>query len=386
MSVRPNLRALRASSVLRASIVLRASLALVASLALLTSDARAHEGHDHGPAPAPMRDAAQRLADGSVFVPKPMQRQLALRTIAAQISTSARTVELAGRVIADPNAGGRVQPTLAGRIQAGPRGLPVVGQAVQRGEVLATVLPTTSALDRSGREADLAQLAAQIDLAQRRLARLEQLEGSVPMKEVEAARGELAALRGRRDALRPALATPEALVAPVSGVVAVANALAGQVVEPRDVLFEIVDPQRLLVEALAYDATLARDVAAGSVVAGDGASAALAFVGAAQSLREQALPLMFRTKPPVPPLAVGQPVRVVIETRTKLKAVIVPNAAIARGAANEPLVWTHDSAERFTPRRVTVQPLDGARSAVLEGLQEGSRVVVQGAALLGQVR
>lgn len=359
---------------------------LAGVLLSIATIAVAHEGHDHGPPAAPVRDAAQRLPDGSLFVPKAMQRQLAIRTLQAQLTSTARTIELSGRVIVDPNAGGRVQPTLAGRVQAGPRGLPMVGQRVIRGDVLAIVQPTTTPLDRTGREAELAQLAAQIGFAERRLARLEQLDGSVPMKDVDAARAELAALAGRRDALRPALVTPEALVAPVSGVVAMANALVGQVVEPREVLFEIIDPQRLLVEALAYDPALARDIAAGTVVAPDGASAALAFIGAGQALREQALPLMFRTRPPVPPFAVGQPVRVIIATRSRFSAVVLTNAGIARGSANEQIVWTHASAERFVPRRVVVQPLDGRHVAILEGLQEGERVVIQGAALLAQVR
>ena len=35
-----------------------------------------------------------------------------------------RSVELNGKVLMDPNAGGKVQPLNAGRIEPGPRGLP----------------------------------------------------------------------------------------------------------------------------------------------------------------------------------------------------------------------------------------------------------------------
>ena len=37
----------------------------------------------------------------------------------------------------------------------------------------------------------------------------------------------------------------------------------------------------------------------------------LELVGVARALREQALPLLFRIKPPVPPVALGQAVKVV---------------------------------------------------------------------------
>src|SRR3990172_12768567 len=52
--------------------------------------------------------AARRLPDGSLFVPKAVQHQLGLRTMVAEIKDLAVTVEFNGKVIADPNAGGRV--------------------------------------------------------------------------------------------------------------------------------------------------------------------------------------------------------------------------------------------------------------------------------------
>ena len=47
------------------------------------------------------------------------------------------------------------------------------------------------------------------------------------------------------------------LRAPADGVIASANAVAGQVVAAQDTLFEIVDPHRLMVEAQSPDAALA---------------------------------------------------------------------------------------------------------------------------------
>ena len=54
--------------------------ALVLSFGL-AGPVRAGEGHDHGDAPAAARtNGPQRLPDGSVFLPKPAQRQLGVRT------------------------------------------------------------------------------------------------------------------------------------------------------------------------------------------------------------------------------------------------------------------------------------------------------------------
>ena len=100
----------------------------------------AGEGHDHGgAAAAPSANGPQRLPDGGVFLPKPAQRQLGVRTLLTQAGDLPRSFELSGKVVMDPNAGGKVQPLNAGRIEPGPRGLPDAGQAVRKGEVLAYV-------------------------------------------------------------------------------------------------------------------------------------------------------------------------------------------------------------------------------------------------------
>jgi hypothetical protein len=60
----------------------------------------------------------------------------------------------------------------------------------------------------------------------------------------------------------------DALVAPVSGVIASSNAVAGQVVDARELVFEVVDPTRLRIEALAYDAAVVSDVAGATLALG----------------------------------------------------------------------------------------------------------------------
>ncbi|RZL97944.1 MAG: HlyD family secretion protein, partial [Variovorax sp.] len=225
------------------------SLLCVATATLLfTNFARADAGHDHGPAvSAANPNAPQRLADGAVFLPKPAQRQLAVRTLPVAGADLARTVELSGRVTMDPNAGGKVQSTVAGRLMPGPRGLPVLGQTVRRGEVLAHVVPSTAPGERAGQWAQLAELRAAESLAQKRLARLRELADSVPRKEIEAAEAELASTEARARAIGGGLDAREALVAPVSGVIASAQAVAGQVVDARELIYEVVDPTRLQV-------------------------------------------------------------------------------------------------------------------------------------------
>jgi hypothetical protein len=360
---------------------------LIALGLLATLPAHADEGHDHGGAPATAHpEAPSRQPDGSVFLPKPAQRQLGLRTQAGELEMLARSVELSGRVTMDPNAGGKVQPTTAGRIEPGPRGLPSVGQAVRKGEVLAYVRPSSAPLESAGSRAQLAELQAARALAAKRVARLRELADTVPAKDLEAAESEQAGLDARAAAIGAGLGGREALVAPVAGVVASAHVVAGQVVDARELAYEVVDPTRLAVEALAYDAALAADVG-GAVLAVGTTRVPLRFVGAARSLREQALPLSFRAEgAALSALAVGQPVTVVVQTRTTLQGIAVPAASVLRNAANQSIVWVKTAPERFEPRVVGVAPLDGLRVAVTSGLVAGERVATQGASLLNQIR
>lgn len=363
---------------------------LLATVLSAPLPALAGPGHDHGDAPpAPTGNGPSRQPDGSVFLPKPAQRQLGVRTLVAATGQHAKAFELAGTVVMDPNAGGKVQAVLAGRLEAGPKGLPGVGQAVRKGEVLAYVVPTAGAIERSNQLAQQAELRAARDLAARRVERLTELADTVPRKDIEAAESELHSLTQRLGAVGAGLATRDALVAPVSGVIASANAVAGQVVDARELVFEVVDPSRLRIEALAYDPAQAQSVA-GATLAVGGQRVPLRFLGAARSLRDQAQPLQFAGDSSVlgtlAHLAIGQPVRVFVQSTDKVDGVQVPAAALLRNPANQTIVWVKESPERFAPRVVTAVPLDGTSVAVTSGLKPGDRVATQGATLINQVR
>ncbi len=356
--------------------------------AFVAFPAHAGPGHDHGDDAAPANaNGPQRLPDGSVFLPKPSQRQLGVRTMVVARAALPTSVTLNGRVILDPNAGGRVQPMRAGRIEPGPRGLPSLGQRVRKGEVLAYVHPSASQIERGNQAAQLAELSAQRDLAVKRLARLESLEGSVPQKDIEAARADLASLKARTAVVGASLRADEPLVASADGVISIANAVAGQVVNAGDVVFDIVDPARMRIEAVTFEPALATDVGAAALDLGSGRTVPLVFIGAARTLRDLALPLQFRTAGAAEaPLAVGQPVKVVVQSRRTVEGIAVPTAALVRNPGNETIVWQHTGAERFVPRVVRYTELDGAHVAVLAGLEPGARVVTQGASLVNQVR
>ena len=206
----------------------------------------------------------------------------------------------------------------------------------------------------------------------------------VTQVQLDEARIELQGLKDRRSALDRVRADPEALAAPVSGVIAEINAVAGQMAQPSAILFQIMEPTRLWVEALSFD-TLTGDQSAIAKTSA-GRTLPLGYQGAGLADRNQAVPVHFRIDGDTNGLRAGQFVTVLSATSEQKQGIAVPRASVVRSQSGQDVVFEHSSAERFEPRSVRVEPLDGERVLVVSGLKAGVRVVTQGAELLDQVR
>lgn len=326
-----------------------------------------------------------RWPDGSVQVPKDAQRRLGIRTVLAPQGTHPTTVQLSARVVMDPRSAGVVQAPVAGHVQPSDTGLPVPGQRVQRGQVLAQIRPAFGVAEQGGQRAQLAEVRAARQLAQQRVDRLQQLDGVIPRKEIDAARTELQGLREREAILSSALASVLPVRAPVSGVLARAHALNGQMVAAQAMLFEIVDPHRFLVEARVSDPSVALQLQGASVIGMPGLQ--LRLHGVPRLMDDGSVPVLFAATSDAPPaLAIGQALTLVASTGARRTGVAVPAESVVRTSNNEPMVWIKVGAERFLPQPVQTVPLGADSVLVLRGLSPDNRVVVQGASLINQIR
>jgi hypothetical protein len=368
----------------------RAATLVLLVATLLAPRVLAHEGDTQGapaaPAPASAtRDVAQMLSDGSVFVPKSTQRILAIRTTMTQAAVHRRTVELPGRIIPDPDASGYVQAVVGGRLSPPPGGFPRLGTRVKKGDVLAYVTPPLQTIDVSDMRQRQGELDQQISIVERRLARYETLvpSGAIARTQLEDTRLELQGLKDRRASLDKVRGEPEPLVAPVDGVIADGTPVAGQIAQSNAVVFHIIDPARLWVEALSYEALPALTHATARL--GD-RELTLAFRGAGFADRNQSIPIHLAIEGDVTGLRAGQLVTVLAETAEQQSGVAVPRTALIRNSAGQDVVYEHVAAERFEPRPVRTEPLDGQRILISQGLTPGKRVVVQGAELIDHIR
>ena len=344
-------------------------------------------GHDHGEAATAVAgDGPRRMATGEVFLPKPAQRQLKVRTSPALIEQHAKVMELNGKVVLDPQTGGLVQTTTGGRFDAVKGGVPQLGKKVMKGELLGYVVAGQAPLERSGQQAELAQLKAQLALAESRLQRVQQLKDTIPKKELDASASEVQSLKGQVAALAGGISAKEALRAPTHGVIASSQAVAGKVFDAGDLLFEVVNPSVVRIDANWFDGATV-PAFGGAKVSSSGQTIALKYLGASGAVRDQALTLAFENRElSKAQFATGQLLKVYAEQAEKIEGIAVASSALVKNAANQTAVWVKVQPETFEPRVVTTEPLDGQQVLITSGLKPFDRVVVQAASLINQIR
>lgn len=352
----------------------------------------AHEGHDHADDTAPPLAAITgsrpaRLADGSVFVPKPTQRLLEVRTVRVLEGAVSRSLRLAGELVGDPRASAVLQTLQGGRIAGEGGAWPELGARVRRGQVLLRLTPSGSGGERAATAAEAARVEAELTQARADLARLEGLTGVVSRAEVETQRSRVVSLAAQRTALRAPLSMgSEILVAPIDGVIASIDAAPGSVMSPGETLLTIIDPARMSVAALAFEPLTAGSVLRASVALPDGGTLEARLVGVGAQTRGGAVPVRLDLIGVAPGLVAGRPVTVFLERSATVRGLVLPSAAVIRAPNGEQVVFEKLGAERFMPRSVRIEQVSADRVVVLAGVSPQARVVVRGASLIGQIR
>ncbi len=350
--------------------------------------------------------APRRLADGQLFFPKELQRHFALTTELVKTAPQQASTILQAKVIADPRASGVVQSTQLAVLLAPAEGLPMPGQRVQQGEILAWLQPVDIAIEQGNQQALLAEIDALIRITRDRVQRFTRLQSAVPKAELETAQTELAALERRREHIKKSVNQAIPVIATISGVVSKTAVSVGEVVEPKQLLFSLQNPTAWWVEAKAFtlpnglnaeSKVSARtiDTSAVSAQALKGQSLSLQYVGHSQEMQQQSIALWFKVASSAnagmdnnnaQQLVAEQPIEVLLPQGAAIEGIAVPKAALLKLDDGQQALWVHTEPEQFQLVRVASQPLDADRVLVTSGLQSGARVVVQGVQLLAQVR
>jgi RND family efflux transporter MFP subunit len=278
-----------------------------------------------------------------------------------------------------------------------------LGANVARGQELARLAPRPPVPgDRPQLQRARTEAHAALALATRDRERAERLTaaGAAPAKRLEEARAAEEQARARLSAAEASLALAdtartgtgadaEAFVvrAPVDGVIARRDAVAGANIAAGAILFHVVDARRIHVVGQIPEADAARARTAGAAeIELPGQSnrlpaGRLVSVGRVLDARARTLPITFAIDNAGASLPVGQAVFLHLLLDAAEPRPVVPAAAVVDDAGR-PIVFVQREGETFERRAVRLGPRAGDLVQVVEGLEPGDRVVTTGAYLV----
>lgn len=377
-----------------------------------------HEDHHHSHG-----EADEAHPAGVVMMPIEEQWAIKLKHVVTAHSEVARQITATGRIV--PAAGHQVviAPPVGGQLSAPPAGsLPRVGQRVTKGQTLAVLRQQATAAEAAQITAANAQLQIEqarleaerkrltqeveeakgnfdlaviaLDHANRLYARKaysvhQHLEAKAKHKAAEAAyQSAVQQLEALKSVQLPATDTAKltglALAAPLSGTVVKVRKAAGDHVAAGEAILEIVNLETVWLEAPIFERDLhhlnkgVRAVFTTPAYPGTEFSGAMVDIGAVIDEQSRAATVIFQAQNAGRALLVGMQANVRLDVGAKAEALLIPKDAVQENEGRK-IVFVVLTGEEFEPRNITVGDEYGDQIAVLTGLQEGERVVTQGA-------
>jgi len=341
---------------------------------------------------------------GEIAFLKEQQWQIPFATAPAETRALRASFPATGVLRAPANAETTITAASPG-IVVFPDKTPLVGHPVERGELLASIVPK---LAEKGDMALLAEEAhkAQLrhDQAHREQDRTRMLvdSGVVAERQLLAAQTAHQLVHAEWDAAekrlnqyrQPAGASASGipLRAPISGVIAQSFAGNGRYVEGGEKLFQIVDRSRLWLEARVPEsdsAIVAQVTAASFKVDGyegnfeikPGDNGRLISLSTVVDPVQRTLPIVFELDRPDPRLPLGAFARVRLYTGSAAETLAVPESALVDDNGVS-VVFVQTGGESFERHPVKLGARDTGYVEIQEGLQAGDRVVTKGAYLV----
>lgn len=355
-----------------------------------------------------------------------MEQQWLIRMKLALVEeqTVARQITATGRVVPAANSQALVAPPVSGIVSG--RNLPRVGQRVAQGQTIAVIQQiATSAeqaqvraaaasaglenarldADRRTAAGDVEAARIRLDLATKEAARAQRLydRKAFSERQLQAAEADFKAAKAtydaavkRLDALSssPAVAAARVSVgsanasytvrAPLSGYVTKVNKSIGEQVAPGEAIVEISNLDTVWVEAPIFERDLNHLAGNFSATFTTPAYPNQEFkgvvldVGAVIDEQTRAAKVIFQLANSGRALRLGMQANVRLDAGEQVTAMMIPKEAVLEHEGKK-IVYVLLSGEEFERREVTVGDELGNKVAVLSGLNEGERVVTQGA-------
>jgi multidrug efflux pump subunit AcrA (membrane-fusion protein) len=323
-------------------------------------------------------------AAAELVLDKAVQHRAGIRTLRA--GAAAAPVHLPAQVVADPRRELRIAAPQDGVVELAGASLPLAGQQVRAGQVLAYLRPVLAQPDRRDMDVDLTAAQRDMKLGRIQIDRYgindkERLEVKLPTPSVEILTNYRTAL-ARSAELQGALQQPLPLLAPRAGSILRSPAAAGRVVAAGQALFELNAPGALAVAAEYADDDIDAD-AVQQAVTMDGQVLSLVFLGVSYDSGLRSHRALYALADADADVHVNQPLLLDAPREPDEEAgIALPAAAVFRRDGHD-WVWLHPEAQRFVAQQVEVASADGGEQVHIgHGLHGGERVVTEGVAAL----
>jgi RND family efflux transporter MFP subunit len=320
-------------------------------------------------------------ATGISFL-KEQQWVIPFATAAAEQGEVRRGFEAHGEVVPAAGRYAEVMAPVDGLVRAKlNRNAPVPGMWVEAGAKLADLSPV-------GGESAFAAERARVERLEREVARARRLYEveAIPQKRLEEAEHELAVTRSALESLGAAADSGYELVvsAPISGVVNDRRLAFGSRVSAGDLLFILVDPRTVWVRLNVPAAHAARaSQVTGASLRMEGSdrvfqASRVVSVGSVIDPQKRTLPLVVEIPNSDRTLKIGMLAGARVLLGEGVQGVVVPHRAI-RDEDGLKVAYLQEGGETFERRVLSVGPSDGEWTLVMSGIEEGERVVTEGA-------
>ena len=331
-------------------------------------------------AEAPKEAAAGGNA-GVAFLKEQQWKTPGFRTAFAETGAVGASFAAAGEI--DPAAGRYAEVTapIAGLVDAGSVATsPAPGQRVQRGQVLAYLIPSLGE-GGSAYATARAELREAVD-EHARAVRLLAAE-AVPQRRVHEAEIRLQAAREALAGFGGGALTAGGKIAvrsPVAGVVAARSIAPGSRVDAGAPLFTVVDPSVVWLAVnvpAAHASRVGRSSGAEFAVEGSDRryeARRTVSVGSVIDSLSRTVPVIYEVPNPDGSIKVGATARVAVRTGQQTSGVVIPTSAVL-DEDGRPIAYVQPDGERFEKRQLTVGGTEGDRTLVTAGITAGERVV-----------
>jgi membrane fusion protein, heavy metal efflux system len=184
------------------------------------------------------------------------------------------------------------------------------------------------------------------------------------------------------------ISTEFAVRAPIAGMIVEKLVSPGQLIQAgTTACFTISDPSTVWVQGHIFDRDLSivqvgDTVDETSPAVEKGFRGTLGYIGALVDADTRTTPVRIVTPNPQGLLKKDMFLNAVIHTRTRKDVRVVPVSALLRDAQNEPIVFVETEPGKFAQRSVKVGIQQHDRLEILDGLQDGDKVVAEGSLFL----